>query len=166
MKSKIALFVFTLLFFSMTSVSQVKIIFDTDIGGDADDLGALTMLHNFVDRNECDLLAIMSWSTNKYAVPAIDALNRYYNHSKIPIGVRKDGTFESEENYNRAIAENFSYDLNYEDVPDATDLYRKLLSAQEDRSVSVVTVGPLANIKRLIQSKPDKHSPLTGSELI
>jgi len=166
MKSKVVLIIFSLIFLSLTSISQVKIIFDTDIGGDADDLGALAMLHNFIDKNECDLLAVMSWSSNKYAVPAVDALNRYYNHPGIPIGVRKAGTFESEENYNRVIAENFPYKLNYDDVPDATDLYRKILAEQDDRSVSIVTVGPLANIKRLIQSEPDEYSPLTGSELI
>jgi hypothetical protein len=35
--------------------SQVKIIFDTDHGGDADDLGALVMLHNLHNRGECEL---------------------------------------------------------------------------------------------------------------
>lgn len=148
------------------SQSQVKIIFDTDIGGDADDLGAVAMLHNFVNKGECELLAIMSWSTNKYAVPAIDALNRYYGNPDIPIGVRKDEIFESKENYNRIIAENFPYQLNNNDVPDATKLYRKILASQKDRSVSVVTVGPLANIKRLLESKADEISPLNGSELI
>ena len=166
MKSKIVFITVALMLIAMTSISQVKIIFDTDIGGDADDLGALAMLHNFVDKNECELLAVMSWSTNKYAVPAVDALNRYYSHPAIPIGIRKDEIFESKKNYNRIIAENFPYKLNNEDAPDATDLYRKILAEQDDRSVSIVTVGPLANIKRLIQSKPDKHSPLTGSELI
>jgi hypothetical protein len=55
---------------SLISFSQSKIIFDTDIGGDADDLGALAMLHNYVKRGDCELLAIMLWSTDEYAVPA------------------------------------------------------------------------------------------------
>jgi len=42
---------------SQLSFSQPKIIFDTDIGGDADDLGALAMLHNYVKRGDCELLA-------------------------------------------------------------------------------------------------------------
>jgi hypothetical protein len=80
------------LLFGLTTFAQPKIIFDTDIGGDADDLGAIAMLHNYVSRGDCELLAIMCWGDDKYAVPAIDALNRFYLHPDIPIGTRKDGT--------------------------------------------------------------------------
>jgi len=146
--------------------SQPKIIFDTDIGGDADDLGAIAMLHNYVTRGDCELLAIMSWSDDKYAVPAIDAINRFYLHPNIPIGTRKDGTSTNITNYNQAIAKNFEYKLTYDDVPDAIDLYRKILASAEDTSITIVTVGPLLNIQRLLKSKGDSYSPLTGSELI
>ncbi|HSH20198.1 MAG TPA: nucleoside hydrolase [Draconibacterium sp.] len=151
---------------SLSGFSQPKIIFDTDIGGDADDLGAIAMLHNYVKRGDCELLAIMSWSDDEYAVPAIDAINRFYLHPNIPIGTRKDGTSTSKTNYNQAIAKNFEYKLTYNDVPDATNLYRKILASAADNSITVVTVGPLLNIQRLIQSKPDKYSPLSGDVLI
>lgn len=146
--------------------AQPKIIFDTDIGGDADDLGALAMLHNYVKSGDCELLAIMNWTTDEFAIPSIDAINRYYLHPDIPIGTRKDGTQTIKANYNKIIADNFSYKLTYNDVPDATDLYRKILSANEDNSVTIIVVGPLLNIQRLIQSKPDANSPLSGTELI
>ncbi len=161
--------IFTILCFTLISVvsnAQPKIIFDTDIGGDADDLGALAMLHNYVKSGDCELLAIMSWTTDKYAVPAIDAINRFYLHPNIPIGTRKDGTHISETNYNQVIADNFPYKLTYDDVPETVELYRKILAEEEDSSVTIITVGPLLNIQRLIQSKPDKYSPLTGAELI
>ena len=95
---KIVLLIFLLLF-TIKMFSQVKIIFDTDIGGDADDLGALVMLNNFMAKGECDLLAVMCWSTEKYAVSAIDAVNRFYQHPDIPIGTRKDSTFYESWNY-------------------------------------------------------------------
>ncbi|HSM48880.1 MAG TPA: nucleoside hydrolase [Draconibacterium sp.] len=151
---------------SLISFSQPKIIFDTDIGGDADDLGALAMLHNYVKRGDCELLAIMIWSTDEFAVPAVDAVNRFYHNPNIPIGARKDGTYISETNYNKVIADNFEYKLKYNDVPEVVDLYRKILASAADTSITVVTVGPLLNIQRLIQSKSDKHSGLNGSELI
>ncbi len=152
--------------FSISTFAQPKIIFDTDIGGDADDLGAIAMLHNFIKRGDCELLAIMSWTTDEYAVPAIDAVNRYYLHPNLPIGTRKDPTHTSETNYNKIIADNFEHKLTYNDVPDATGLYRKILSSATDTSITIVTVGPLLNIQRLIQSGPDNHSSLTGNELI
>ncbi len=151
---------------SFTISAQPKIIFDTDIGSDADDLGALAMLHTFVKRGDCELLAVMSWTLEENAVQAIDAINRYYFHPDIPIGTRKGSTFKDDANYNRAIVDNFSHKLSYDDVPDATSLYRKILSEAADSSITIVTVGPLANIQNLINSGPDQHSNLTGNKLI
>jgi hypothetical protein len=48
MKKQFFLLLFiTSLLFTTASFPQVKIIFDTDLGGDVDDLGALVMLNNF-----------------------------------------------------------------------------------------------------------------------
>lgn len=151
---------------TLLSSAQPRIIFDTDIGGDADDLGALAMLHNYVKNGHCELLAIMLWSTDENAVPAVDAINRFYLHPDIPIGTRKDGIHKDVNSYNNAIATAFQYKLTYNDVPGATELYRKLLSSASDTSITIVTVGPLKNIENLIKSKADAYSSLTGSELI
>ena len=161
----IAVLFFTLLL-NMNVNAQPRIIFDTDIGGDADDLGALAMLHNYVKHGHCELLAVMVWSTDEYAVPAVDAINRFYLHPDIPIGVRKDGTHKNEISYNTPIAQAFPYKLTYNDVPDAVELYRKILSSARDTSITIVAVGPLKNIEQLLKSQPDKYSKLNGNELI
>jgi inosine-uridine nucleoside N-ribohydrolase len=151
--------------FSQTPV-EVKIIFDTDFGGDADDLGAIAMLQNFHNRGECELLAIMLWNTEQYTVPAIDAINRYYDNPEISIGVRSHETHTLDWQHARPIAEAFPHKLTNKDVPLALDLYRKILSAQPNQSVVIVITGPMANIRDLILSQPDEYSPLTGKELI
>ncbi|MBN2282212.1 MAG: nucleoside hydrolase [Candidatus Marinimicrobia bacterium] len=151
---------------SVNMFSQPKLIFDTDFGGDADDLGALAMLHHFIDRKECELLAIMSWSTEKYTVSAIDAVNRFYKHPDIPIGARKGDVDYRDWNYNKPITDYLPFELTYNDGPDATCLYRKILSENADASIIIVTVGPLANIKNLIESQPDSLSEYNGKELI
>jgi inosine-uridine nucleoside N-ribohydrolase len=56
--------------------------------------------------------------------------------------------------------------MKQEDAADAVALYRKLLSSSEDSSVVIVTVGPLANIKNLIESEADSISELSGRDLI
>ncbi|MFC2089481.1 nucleoside hydrolase [Bacteroidota bacterium] len=146
--------------------AQALIIFDTDLGGDADDLAALAMLHNFHKNGECKLLAVMSWSTEEFTVPAIDAIGRYYEHPGIPIGVRKHDTYRDENAYGKAIADKFPYELTPEKAPDATRLYRDILGDAEANSIVIVTVGPLYNIKALIESGPDSYSKLNGKELI
>ncbi len=165
-KLKLLLLFALILLFSINAFSQVKVIFDTDIGGDADDLGALAMLHNFIDKGECDVLAIMCWSTEQYAVSAIDAINRFYNHPDIPIGARKGETFFESWNYTKPIADNFYHELNYANAADATMLYRQILSKSQDKSITIITVGPLKNIETLIKSQGDSISGLSGKELI
>ncbi len=156
---------FTLLL-SLNLYSQKKIIFDTDFGGDADDLGALAMLHHFVDKGECNLLGVVCWSTEKYAVSAIDAVNRFYKHPNIPIGTRKDSIVYTDWNYSKPIANRFPNKINQENAPDAVLLYRKLLSESADKSIIIIAVGPLKNIENLLKSKSDSISSLNGKELI
>jgi inosine-uridine nucleoside N-ribohydrolase len=146
--------------------AQPKLIFDTDHGGDSDDLGTLAMLHNLVKNGECELLAIMSWRTEQYVIAAMDAVNRFYGNPDIPMGIRHKNAHHLPRYYNKPIADALPHELTNDDVPLAVDLYRKVLSEQEDKSVTIVTVGPLKNIKNLLISEPDQYSDLPGKELI
>jgi Inosine-uridine preferring nucleoside hydrolase len=160
-----AIVLIVLLFFRQLP-AQVKIIFDTDFGVDADDLGALVMLLNFIDKQECQLLAIMSCNLEQYTVSAIDAVNRFYNHPDIPVATRKGQTSIEDWNYTKPLVDNLDYKLSYNDVPDATILYRRILDQSEDQSITIVTVGPLINIQNLLKSEADSISILDGKELI
>lgn len=166
MKRSLIVLTIIFFFFLQSGFSQVRLIFDTDLGGDADDLGALVMLHHFIDRNECELLGIMCWSTEQYAISAIDAVNRFYNHPEIPVGIRKGETYYEPWCYSKSIADKLPHQLTHESVPDATELYREVLAQSDDHSVVIVTVGPLMNIQNLIKSVPDDISDLSGKELI
>ncbi|MFY0627912.1 MAG: nucleoside hydrolase [Reichenbachiella sp.] len=156
--------------FFVTSCSEPRlkhrIIFDTDFGGDADDLGALAMLNHFQSRGEIELLAVMCWNLEKYSISAIDAVNTYYGNPNIPIGRRLGDFHETSWNHSKVIADNLEHNLTYKNAPDATELYRKLLSESDDKSVVIIAVGPLMNIKKLIDSKADQFSSLEGIDLI
>ncbi len=146
--------------------TQPKIIFDTDFGGDADDLGALAMLHHLENRGECDLLAVMCWNVEPYAVSAISAVNNFYGNAAIPIGSRKDEGEHVPWNHTKVLAEQFPFDTDKASAPETTALYRKILAESADKEVTIITVGPLLNIQRLIDSEPDGLSPLSGKDLI
>ena len=61
--------------------------------------------------------------------------------------------------YPHAIARN-------DDAQDAVELYRKVLSAQPDKSVTIVTIGFFSNLAHLMDSKSDEFSNLNGKELV
>ena len=159
---------FATLFLVLTDITaaQTKLIFDTDFGGDADDLGALAMLHNFMNKGECELLAVMVWNVEPFAVSAVDAVNRFYGNPDVKIGTRKDKGEPIDWNHSKVIADNFPHELTQTTAPESTKLYRQLLAASDDNEIVIVTVGPLSNIQRLLNSQPDEFSELDGKALI
>ena len=143
----------------------VPIIFDTDIGTDVDDAGALAILHILADKGEAEILATISANQNRWCAPAIDVINTYYGREDMPIGCSKTGP-NPEEWYHDSVGD-FPHDLSSsEDAPDAVELYRKILASEPDNSVTIVVVGWLTNMADLLNSKPDKYSQLAGRELV
>lgn len=144
-----------------------KVIFDTDFGGDADDLGAIAMLHYYADQGVIDLLAITSWSNEEYAVPALAAVNLFYGRPDLPLGVRETDVWRTEWNYTKPIADQFPHDpQTVENTAPAVALYRERLAEAEPHSITIITVGPLANIQNLLRSPPDEISDLSGEALV
>jgi PKD repeat protein len=145
----------------------VNVIFDTDMHGDCDDAGALAVLHALATAGEARILACVCSTASYWSVGCIDAINTYYGRPDIPVGAFKGDWYVTRGGYPAAIAGDFPNDAkNLENVPDATELYRRVLAAQPDGTVTVVTVGFLTNLERLLKSGPDEASPLSGPELV
>src|SRR5690554_1957079 len=53
------------------------IIFDTDMGPDYDDIGAIAMLHALADSGECEILATVASDAHPSIAPTIEVFNRY-----------------------------------------------------------------------------------------
>ncbi len=53
-----------------------------------------------------------------------------------------------------------------EDCWDAVQLYRRILSTQPNKSVTIVSIGFFTNLAKLLDSSPDRFSPLTGKDLV
>src|ERR1041384_8358436 len=124
---------FLLVFVSTMSFAQVPVIFDTDIGPDFDDVGAMALLHAFADKGEAKILATISCNTFETTVPTLSVLNTYFLRPNIPVGITK-GDFP-----NKACNEKWAEHINAKyphklksnaDAEDALALYRKTLMSQ------------------------------------
>lgn len=157
--------------------ASLNIIFETDMGNDVDDALALDMIYKYLDAGTINVLAISSNKESRYSTEYIDLMNRWYGYPNIPIAKVIDGI--DSENDARKYAEFVCLQkdrtgqplfsrpsFDYEKVPEAVTLYRKLLAEQPDHSVTIVSVGFSTNIFRLLQSGADEHSHLSGRELI
>jgi len=139
--------------------APVRIIFDTDMAGDCDDAGALAVLHALADRGECEILAV---TTNRKdltgaSAAAVDAINHWYGRPNIPIGTDKKGGATStppKSSYTEALRDNFPNKAKADcDMPDALEVFRKVLAGAPDKSVVVCCVGALSNLEDLLKNE-------------
>jgi inosine-uridine nucleoside N-ribohydrolase len=148
--------------------APVSVIFDSDMGCDYDDIGALTVLHALADSGEARILATLVCHQSLAQNINMDVINRYYGRPDLPLGRPLNGMLnDCGEQWVGALGARFPHRLNaIEDVPEAVEVYRRILSAEPDHSVVVVTVGILSNLSNLLQSPPDKYSSLDGKQLV
>jgi inosine-uridine nucleoside N-ribohydrolase len=154
------------------AAEPVRLIFDTDIGNDVDDVLALGMIHALESRGACRLLAVTVTKDQELAGPFVDAVDTFYGRPDVPIGVVRGGVTREEGKFLGLARERdgdeprYPHDLmRSADAPDAVALLRKVLAAQPDGSVVIAQVGFATNLARLLDSPPDDASPLSGREL-
>jgi len=149
--------------------AETSIIFDTDMDTDCDDAGALAMLHALADQGKVKILATVISSKYPYSAMNVQAINAYFKRPDVPVGVLKGkgASTKRGSKYARAIAEKFpgKYKSN-EQIPDARNVYRRVLAAERDGSVVIVSVGYLTNLKDLLETPSDAVSSLNGIELV
>jgi len=145
----------------------VRLIFDTDMMGDVDDVGTVAVLHALADAGEVEILAMGLSGKNPWSPLCLDALNTYFRRPDVPIGVVRGPAFDKRSRYAEAIAKEFPHRLkSADDAPDAALLYREVLAEQAEGSVVMVSVGQVTNFRNLLGTGPDEHSDLAGAELV
>ncbi|AKD53526.1 nucleoside hydrolase [Spirosoma radiotolerans] len=147
---------------------SVSVIFDTDMGPDYDDVGAITMLHAFADAGQARILATIASTNYANVAPVLSVLNTYFNRPNVPIGVPKGKAIgdRDTQHWSDTLVAHYPHAIKSNDAtPDAVALYRQILAKQPDHSVTVITVGFLTNLANLLNSPADKYSPLSGKAL-
>ncbi|WP_221284698.1 nucleoside hydrolase [Mucilaginibacter sp. SP1R1] len=151
------------------SRKTVNIIFDSDMGPDYDDVGAITILHALADKGECNILATVASTKYEGVAAVLNVFNTYFDRPDIPVGVPKGNALElrDSQHWTDTLMAKYPHRIkNNDEVPDAVKLYRKVLALQPDNSVTIVTIGFLTNLSNLLNSKSDEYSPLSGKQLI
>ena len=152
------------------------VILDTDLGSSTDDLFALEMLHRYEQEGHCRLLGVVVDRMGEANAAIADVMNTYFGHPDTPIGLIREGipapavwidyealpTYTNPDGspmFRRSVSD-------YSTLPDGYVLYRRLLAAQPDHSVSICSIGFVTCLAQLLQSEGDEYSPLNGVELV
>ncbi|NQT24807.1 PKD domain-containing protein [candidate division KSB1 bacterium] len=132
-----------------------KIIYETDMCLDADDVGALAMLHGLANNNEVDLLAVCFNEVHPSGAAAIDAMNTWYGRGDIPVGIYKKDLPDPDLSFYLDALTKFPHDLDQESALSAVEVYKNVLSKQPDKSVTIVSVGFIVNLYDLLKEDQD-----------
>jgi pyrimidine-specific ribonucleoside hydrolase len=130
--------------FAQKKSDPVSVIFDSDIGPDYDDVGAITMLHAFADKGEAKILATVASDKYPNAAAVLNVFNTYFGRPDLPIGVPKGNAvnMSDEQHWSDSIVAKYPHKIHSNDeAEDVVKVYRKILSLQPDNSVTIVTVG-------------------------
>ncbi|MFD2871417.1 nucleoside hydrolase [Mucilaginibacter ximonensis] len=155
--------------FAQKHAKPISIIFDSDIGPDYDDVGAITILHALADAGEAKILATMASNRYQGVASVLDIFNTYFNRPDIPVGVAGPNAVNMRDgqHWTDTLIAKYPHKIKTNaEAWDAVKLYRKILSKQPAGSVTIVTIGFLTNISDLLNSPADEYSKLTGKELI
>ena len=132
-----------------------KVIFETDMSTDVDDVGALATLHALADSGEAEILAISFNEVHPSAADAICAINTWYNRGDIPIGIYKGDLADPDESSYLDTIATFPHNLPTVPTPSSLELYLQVLREQPDNSVTIISVGFLNNLHDLLKTDPD-----------
>ena len=141
-----------------------RIIIDTDLSLWWDDATAVGMANVLQQRGKVQILAVMSDIRNPLAAAALDAIDTAYGHGRIPVGAAPDSSADTAPHgYSDVLAEELPHAIrNSSQAQPAVRLYRRLLAAQPDHSVTVVAIGGDTNLAGLLRSGPGQGSSLPG----
>ena len=149
-----------------------RLIIDTDMSSDCDDVGALCLAHALADNGEAEIVAVLHNTGLNTGIGAVASINEFYGRPDIPLGAYK-GKYDADMRGwpNRSyvddlVAHSAAKIKNYSQVPDAVDTYRSVLAAAPPRSVVISSIGFTTNLEALLRSGPDRFSSLSGPALL
>lgn len=152
------------------------VILDTDIGSSTDDLFALEMLYYYHNEGKCKLLGVVVDRMGEHCAAITDVMNTYFGHPDVPIGLVRNGIASPQVWIDYSALPSYTGSdgtpmfrrsvSDYNTLPDGWQLYRRLLAAQPDHSVSICSIGFVTALSQLLASSADEYSPLNGVELV
>lgn len=153
----------------------IRVIVETDMGNDVDDALALDLVYKAMDDGRMELLAVSNHKLSPTATDFIDLMNTWYGYPSTPLA-QSATPVQNEEapDYTTAVCRMtapdgspaFARSKRPEAIEEPVALYRRILCAQPDRSVTVVSLGFATELAKLLDSPADDRSPLTGRELV
>lgn len=151
---------------TITEVQETKtpepFIIDTDFSSDVDDALAISVACGYEHMGLIDIRGVALCCTSTRGAYAMSALLGQHKIWDAPIACDVSTGLPIGSKYHMGMT---SYPHSETYFADMVNFYRMMLASSTEK-VNIVVLGQIINIKNLLDSAPDVHSPLTGYELI
>lgn len=152
----------------------MRVILETDYGSDADDALALDVVCKLADQGKFNLLGVSLHKLGPRIATAVAGSLAWYGYPSVPVAMSYTPMYHAYGNhYADSVALHRGPDGKLafpmprgKRIEGSVEMYRRVLAAQPDASVSIISVGYATNLSQLLDSRPDRYSPLTGVELV
>ena len=130
-----------------------SILIDTDIGADCDDAGALAVAFALMKQHSYSLAGVVNSTSCVYGNGAIDAIASYYGYSLEKTGIYDYTSFHpNDTRFNQYLTEHMT--THRSAMVSSTQYYREVLTAAEDASVVLVTLGGFNAVADFLKEEP------------
>lgn len=133
----------------------MKVIFDSDFGNDVDDVFALQMLINYENEGKVDLKGITVSKSNPMSLSFARSYYDTFGGGNPSFGAVTEGPNPEDGSYLRPSLYAAFEGINNTTAPEGWMAMRDMLAQVPDSSVTIIAVGPLTNIGRLIDNAPE-----------
>ena len=155
---------------SIVFADPVRLIIDTDLGFDVDDVGAVSVGNHLADIGKCQLLGVVHNTGFYYGIGGVDVITHYYNrdynkvhsNSSILLGAYTGpwGSSPQSQNNQNKYTTTIEHDYpspvqNYNQTLSAVDAYTQMLINAPDGSVVIASIGELTNLRDIIKANKD-----------
>lgn len=155
-----------------SKMQKPLIILDTDMGSSTDDVAALKKLCLYVKEGKCTLLGVNCDRKGDYNAQMIKVMLSYYGCGSVPIGIERSypDSYSSPHIFidycDRMHWDTITKDwtpisvwsnkvyrkCNPDTLPDGYDLYCELLRKADDHSVTIISIGFMTTLCRLLST--------------
>ena len=155
----------------MSGEQHKKIILDTDLCGDCDDVGAMAVLLNLDRLGYAKTLAVTYCLGNPWGSDFIQHTLDWFGRNDIPYGKLTDYSYANYDVHNKRFIqpyfEQFPRKEQYPAPYDSIRLLRRILAENKSaKDITLCAIGGLHNVNLLFTSAPDDISPKSGAELM
>ena len=148
-------------------MSKPLVIYDNDLAGDFDGTVGLAVLFGLEKEGLIELYGVGLSDVSYWGPIAVDNAIRAILKREIPIGVMFDKEPDlSPKTHAKASFDKFGAKISWYLCQDVVRLFRYLLATAPDKSVILISAGPMTNIANLLKSEGDEIIELSGRELI